>query len=260
MHRRTWHAAWHEAHCAGTRAPAPSGRAAGAASRPHKLPPRELEAPAGLGPLATVTLPAPAGFARCHPPLAPESSILDGGTWRDPPPSPPVLVSPIPTNRNRHGNHPRFPMNGNQRPDDGAGAGRPGPPIFPGLSAHLDRAADTGIKSTHELSGILRTQNANHEGSICSSMEGCECGPTWLCRLCSSANRLESSNFKVARRCAQRLEALTVDDGRAALVVLLLRDPHLLERGERGEDRAADPNGVLALRRRDDLDLHRRRG
>eukprot|EP00326_Haptolina_ericina_P003947 CAMPEP_0181225572 /NCGR_PEP_ID=MMETSP1096-20121128/31776_1 /TAXON_ID=156174 ORGANISM="Chrysochromulina ericina, Strain CCMP281" /NCGR_SAMPLE_ID=MMETSP1096 /ASSEMBLY_ACC=CAM_ASM_000453 /LENGTH=272 /DNA_ID=CAMNT_0023318819 /DNA_START=36 /DNA_END=850 /DNA_ORIENTATION=+ len=37
---------------------------------------------------------------------------------------------------------------------------------------------------------------------------------------------------------------------------LLLGDPHLLEGGERREDGAADPDGVLALGRRDDLDLH----
>mmetsp|Transcript_20284 Transcript_20284/g.50623 ORF Transcript_20284/g.50623 Transcript_20284/m.50623 type:complete len:329 (+) Transcript_20284:309-1295(+) len=53
------------------------------------------------------------------------------------------------------------------------------------------------------------------------------------------------------------LEALAVDNGRARLVVLLLGDPHLLEGGERGEDGAADPDRVLALRRGDDLDLHR---
>mmetsp|Transcript_18157 Transcript_18157/g.27323 ORF Transcript_18157/g.27323 Transcript_18157/m.27323 type:complete len:392 (+) Transcript_18157:312-1487(+) len=52
------------------------------------------------------------------------------------------------------------------------------------------------------------------------------------------------------------LEALAVDNGRARLVVLLLGDPHLLEGGERGEDGAADPDRVLALRRGDDLDLH----
>ena len=40
------------------------------------------------------------------------------------------------------------------------------------------------------------------------------------------------------------LEALPVDDGRARLVVLLLGDPHLLECGQRGEDRASDPDGV----------------
>merc|ERR1712137_136491 len=34
---------------------------------------------------------------------------------------------------------------------------------------------------------------------------------------------------------------------------------HMLEGGERGENGAADPDGVLALGRRDDLDLHRGR-
>ena len=56
------------------------------------------------------------------------------------------------------------------------------------------------------------------------------------------------------------LEALAVHDAGAGLVVLLLGDPHLLEGGEGGEDGAADPDGVLALRRGDDLDLHGRRG
>ena len=54
------------------------------------------------------------------------------------------------------------------------------------------------------------------------------------------------------------LEALAVDDGGARLVVLLLGDPHLLEGGQRGQDGAADPDGVLALRGGDDLDLHGR--
>ena len=52
------------------------------------------------------------------------------------------------------------------------------------------------------------------------------------------------------------LEALAVDDGGSGLVVLLLRDPHLLEGGEGGEDRSSDPDGVLALRGSDNLDLH----
>merc|ERR1719166_444417 len=51
------------------------------------------------------------------------------------------------------------------------------------------------------------------------------------------------------------LEALAVDDGGAALVVLLLGDPHLLEGGEGGQDGAADPDGVLPLGGSDDLDL-----
>merc|ERR1712025_1284867 len=51
------------------------------------------------------------------------------------------------------------------------------------------------------------------------------------------------------------LEALAVDDGGAALVVLLLGDPHLLEGGERSKDGASDPDGVLPLGGSDDLDL-----
>merc|ERR1712046_40693 len=51
------------------------------------------------------------------------------------------------------------------------------------------------------------------------------------------------------------LEALPVDDGWAALVVLLLGDPHLLEGGEGSQDGASDPGGVLPLGGSDDLDL-----
>ena len=51
------------------------------------------------------------------------------------------------------------------------------------------------------------------------------------------------------------LEALPVDDGGAALVVLLLGDPHLLEGGQGSQDGASDPDGVLPLRGSDDLDL-----
>lgn len=53
-----------------------------------------------------------------------------------------------------------------------------------------------------------------------------------------------------------RLEALAVDNGRTALVVLLLGDPHLLEGGEGSKNRTTDPDRVLALRGCDDLDLH----
>merc|ERR1712243_367387 len=51
------------------------------------------------------------------------------------------------------------------------------------------------------------------------------------------------------------LEALPVDDGGTALVVLLLGDPHLLEGGEGSQDGASDPDGVLPLWGSDDLDL-----
>merc|ERR1711963_766246 len=53
----------------------------------------------------------------------------------------------------------------------------------------------------------------------------------------------------------QCLEALAVDDGGAALVVLLLGDPHLLEGGQGGQDGSSDPDGVLPLGGSDDLDL-----
>ncbi len=52
------------------------------------------------------------------------------------------------------------------------------------------------------------------------------------------------------------LEALAVNNGRSALVVLLLGDPHLLEGRERCQDGTTDPDGVLSLRRGNDLDLH----
>ncbi len=44
--------------------------------------------------------------------------------------------------------------------------------------------------------------------------------------------------------------------GWASFIVLLLGDPHLLEGRQRGQDGASDPDGVFALRRGNDLDLH----
>ena len=43
-------------------------------------------------------------------------------------------------------------------------------------------------------------------------------------------------------------EALAVHDGRAALIVLALGDPHLLEGAQGGQDGASDPHAVLTLR------------
>merc|ERR1712117_763959 len=51
------------------------------------------------------------------------------------------------------------------------------------------------------------------------------------------------------------LEALPVDNGWAALVVLLLGDPHLLEGGQGRQDGSSDPDRVLPLRGSNDLDL-----
>mmetsp|Transcript_32752 Transcript_32752/g.82596 ORF Transcript_32752/g.82596 Transcript_32752/m.82596 type:complete len:425 (-) Transcript_32752:238-1512(-) len=56
------------------------------------------------------------------------------------------------------------------------------------------------------------------------------------------------------------LEALPVDDRGSRLVILLLGDPHLLERRERRQDGATDPDRVLALGGSNDLDLHGRGG
>ena len=52
------------------------------------------------------------------------------------------------------------------------------------------------------------------------------------------------------------LEALPVDDGWACLIILLLADPHLLEGGQRGQDGASDPDGVLPLRWGNDLNKY----
>ena len=52
------------------------------------------------------------------------------------------------------------------------------------------------------------------------------------------------------------LEALSVDNGRSRFIILVLRDPHLLEGGEGGQDGATDPYRVLPLWRSNNLDLH----
>merc|ERR1711885_122799 len=51
------------------------------------------------------------------------------------------------------------------------------------------------------------------------------------------------------------LEALAVDNGWAALIILLLGDPHLLEGGEGSKDGSSDPDGVFPLWWSNDLDL-----
>merc|ERR1712168_1664423 len=52
-----------------------------------------------------------------------------------------------------------------------------------------------------------------------------------------------------------KLEALAVDNGWAALIILLLGDPHLLEGGEGSKDGSSDPDRVLPLWWSNDLDL-----
>ena len=51
------------------------------------------------------------------------------------------------------------------------------------------------------------------------------------------------------------LKALAVDNGWAALIILLLGDPHLLEGGEGRKDGTSDPDGVFPLWGSNDLDL-----
>merc|ERR1712242_406048 len=68
-------------------------------------------------------------------------------------------------------------------------------------------------------------------------------------------NLVDKIRLKFLDKRTQHLEALAVDDGGAALIVLLLGDPHLLEGGEGGQDGSSDPDGVLPLGGSDDLDL-----
>merc|ERR1712083_1032655 len=51
------------------------------------------------------------------------------------------------------------------------------------------------------------------------------------------------------------LEALAVNNGWAAFVIFLPRDPHLLESGERSKDGASNPDRVLPFWWSNDLDL-----
>merc|ERR1740131_490460 len=69
---------------------------------------------------------------------------------------------------------------------------------------------------------------------------------------------LFEKNFDQHKMCdciSVYLEALAVDNGWAALIILLLGDPHLLEGGEGGQDGSSDPDGVLPLWWSNDLDL-----
>merc|ERR1712007_241236 len=66
-------------------------------------------------------------------------------------------------------------------------------------------------------------------------------------------SQLQSLKMKI-----RRSKALPVDDSGSRLVVLSLRDPHLLESAQGGQNGAPDPHGILSLWRCHDLDLHRR--
>jgi hypothetical protein len=72
----------------------------------------------------------------------------------------------------------------------------------------------------------------------------------------NAINKVKTAAKKCTEEVEEDLEALPVDDGGAALVVLLLGDPHLLEGGQRSKDGSSDPDGVLPLRGSNDLDLN----
>merc|ERR1719154_175078 len=59
----------------------------------------------------------------------------------------------------------------------------------------------------------------------------------------------------VAAALVNFLEALAVDNGWAALIILLLGDPHLLEGGEGSKDGSSNPDRVFPLWGSNDLDL-----
>ena len=72
----------------------------------------------------------------------------------------------------------------------------------------------------------------------------------------SAAARLREAAFTCRRLPLRRLEALPVHDGRSALLVLRLGDPHRREGRERRKDRSTDPHAVLTLWGSHNLDLH----
>merc|ERR1711974_75123 len=69
-------------------------------------------------------------------------------------------------------------------------------------------------------------------------------------------NMKQDIGVSVEKLSTDCLEALAVDNGGAALVILLPGDPHLLEGGQGSQDGASDPDGVLPLGRSNDLDLN----
>merc|ERR1712129_371756 len=69
-----------------------------------------------------------------------------------------------------------------------------------------------------------------------------------------SIKQLNANNC--SSRLVEKLEAFPVDNGWAALVVLLLGDPHLLEGREGRQDGTSDPDGVFPLWGSNDLDLN----
>ena len=109
--------------------------------------------------------------------------------------------------------------------------------------------------SNHMLDNFERTMYG-----IKFDTAGCPTTSLWECSCQSHYQMLRSVTFTIMfdhSWYGYHLEALAMHNGWAGLVVFLLADPHLLEGGQGGEDRAADPYRVFALGWCDDLDLHR---
>merc|ERR1712023_479674 len=67
---------------------------------------------------------------------------------------------------------------------------------------------------------------------------------------------LQTEKPKKNLRDAPSSEALPVDDRGARLIILLLRDPHLLERAQGRQDRTSNPDRIFPLWGRHNFDLH----
>ena len=84
------------------------------------------------------------------------------------------------------------------------------------------------------------------------------CGASNNFRLCSRCGEVRSRFASVLRQLKvdRPYSAYTaVNNARARLVVLLLGTPEVLEGAEGSQDGSTDPDGVLSLRRSNDLDL-----
>jgi len=70
-----------------------------------------------------------------------------------------------------------------------------------------------------------------------------------------TTHKLRYSSPRLESPVADTLEALAVDDSRTRFIVLLLQAPQFLEGGKGGQDGSTNPDGVLPLRRSNNLDL-----
>merc|ERR1719150_3060533 len=87
-------------------------------------------------------------------------------------------------------------------------------------------------------------------------------GLIWMQTSCTSPKRGPRLLFLLVELgvlvSSNNLEALSVHNAWATLVVLVLRDPHFLERRQRRQNGPSNPDRVLSLRGCNNLDLHSR--